>query len=180
LKRFAALVFLLASPASATLYDYKWTGSVDRGEIDATEVSGSFRYDDAAPVTWDYEGAGPEIQLNAISNIQVLLGNHFYALTGGAWDGYRTKDGRVGFNDVGLDNSDNRLWWGGDGWTLNVLENGSVKEIGGRIVSFYRTGWVPDIGDGDSAPVPEPSSLVLLSTALLAFAGYRKTRSHRR
>lgn len=174
-------LLLIASPASAALFNFEWKGTVDYGDTDVKEVSGSFLYDDSAPIVYSQDQG--EVLGGSLNGFSLLLAeDRWYRNT--AWDAHRmigTEE--IGFFDANLNGPTlASLHWNLSGWELEKWdeETDSASLIGGKISYLKRTGWIPPLpGGGDAAPVPEPSSMALLASGLIGLAGYRRFRAGR-
>ena len=170
------VLLLLCAPLSATLTRYQWEGTVDHGADILTPASGSFLYDDAAPTFAD--GDGRMLHDGSIHSVNLFIGNDFYA-SNNPW--YSSVEPIPSFYELNLLDGPNPGYnsfsWYRDGWYIafNDGEN-TWREIGGKVVSFWSDGWVPDLPGRDADPVPEPSSLILVASGLAAYALFRRRR----
>ena len=175
MKRLILPVLLILSvPAQATVTRYQWEGTVDHGADLSTAIRGDFTYDDAAPTFAD--GDGRMLHDGSIKSVNLFIGSDFYA-SNSPW--YSTVEPIPSFTDINLLDGPNpgynNFSWDKDGWWIafNDGEN-TWREIGGKVVSFYSDGWVPDLPGRDAAPVPEPAGFVLMASGLAAYALFRR------
>lgn len=146
-----SLVLLFCGSASAT--KVSWTGDVDTGG-DPQTVSGTFETD-GKDILWTMD-------LNVDGRRYVFLPQY-----------YQFQPGPLDMSDVPLvgdeeqDDAGDLQWLSSIGrWAFGRGQN-NVEEIGGRIISFNYL---------DARPTPEPSTFVLLGSALLGLAGFRRIR----
>jgi hypothetical protein len=169
-KLIVALAFL-PSLAFANYVKYDWTGVVG---------------DD---VTWDIAKPGDTVQgsfvLNndvdphfALSDIQYEVGGKTFHQSG-PWS-WQVGQDNVGFQDAPVgDFVDGDLVWDNSGnknWFLNTMqkigETVAAVHTGGRITSVSSSSdqWA------DAAPTPEPGTLALFGSSLIALAGFRRKK----
>lgn len=175
------LVTLIAIPSSATVTKISWEGSVDRGGNSSTPVSGNFLYDNSKP-TFD-SGEGRMLHEGSIRSVNLFIGNDHYA-SDFPW--FSTVEPIPSFSELakldGPGPETNSFSWARDSWWFAVNEgDNNWREIGGKVVSFWTDGgYVPEIPGNDAEPVPEPSSMVLVATGLVAAFVFKKGRTLRR
>ena len=185
-RLFLPVLLLLCAPLSATVTKYSWQGTIDTG-ADPSQVSGSFLFDDSAPVVSEDELGGYHVLGGAISKLDLIMGPDTFTRYTQTWEAYVASDGSfAGFQDANLDGRiGNAHGWTGDRWYITLYElqpDGwfDLHEVSGKVVSFWTSGgYVPEIPGGDAEPVPEPSAFVLVGVALLAFAGFKLRRPSR-
>lgn len=180
----ALLPLLLSVPAQATVTRYQWEGTVDRGADLSTQVRGDFLYDSDAPTFQD--GDGNLLHEGSIKSVNLFIGNDHYQST---FPWFSTVAPIPSFSDLNLNGptiQGNAHGWATDNWYITLYEYQSegwfdLKEIGGKVVSFWTDGgYVPDLPGRDAEPVPEPSSLVLMASGLAAYGLFRRKRIVRR
>lgn len=177
-----AFLLLAAVPAHSTVTKISWTGSIDRGGDPATDVHGSYLYDNSKPV-FD-SGEGRMLHEGSINSVSLFIGNDEYTSRNFPW--FSTVDPIPSFSELNLTDNGaqgNSFSWARDGWYISFYDpdgtgGWDLREVGGKVVSFWSEGWEvpPSLPGGDAEPVPEPSSFLLMASGLAAAALFRRRR----
>lgn len=161
-----ALPLLLAVPASATLY--RWEGTVD--SVTSPENNDV----PESTFVWGTFDLSPTLGVNKLS---LFWGPYSFSTTGETWNTAWINNGGLRIDDVPITNPDIEV--GGDFgldesmglWSFVYRASRGTSEASGKLVKLGTY--------GDAHPTPEPSSFVLMGSALAGFGLYRRRRLSR-